>query len=161
MAHREGVDVEQPRVQRIAGVVAAVVVAVLVAVWSGAAVAEDGAKVRFDVMVSRISNEPGSVDARASRLDAKLRGEFRYESLAVLQEKQISVALNDLASMELPNGKKLQLRPLSVSDRGVLVAVNVEGAVQSDMQIPNGHLVAIGAGRFEDGKLVISIEASY
>jgi len=41
------------------------------------------------------------------------------------------------------------------------VAVSVEGSVQSDMQIPNGHLVAIGAGRYEDGKLVISLEPHF
>jgi len=51
--------------------------------------------------------------------------------------------------------------PLSISERGVLVAVNVEGSVQSDMQVPNGHLVAIGAGRFEGGKLVISVEPHF
>jgi hypothetical protein len=155
--------VERHRVGLIRGAVWvwAALVVTFVSLGSVAATAADGDTVHFDVMVSRISNEPGTVDARASRLDATLRDEFRYESLAVLQEKRITVAINDLASMKLPNGKELQLRPLSLSDRGVLVAVNVEGAVQSDMQIPNGHLVAIGAGRFEAGKLVISIEASY
>jgi len=56
---------------------------------------------------------------------------------------------------------ELQLRPLSLSDRGVLMAVTVRGSVQSDMQIPNGHLVAIGAGQFEGGKLVISLEPHF
>ncbi|MBW2288673.1 MAG: hypothetical protein JRG90_12715 [Deltaproteobacteria bacterium] len=63
--------------------------------------------------------------------------------------------------MELPNGKKLELRPLSLSDRGVLVAVNVEGSVQSDMQVPSGHLIAIVAGRFEGGRLMISFEPHF
>ena len=139
---------------------AAVVVAV---VWllPGVAAAEGAEKVALDVMVSQISQQPGSVDPRAERIDAKLRGEFRYESLRVLQEERLELELNELASLELPNGHELQLRPLSISDRGVLVAVNVEGSVQTDMQIPNGHLVAIGAGRYQDGKLVISIEPHF
>jgi hypothetical protein len=129
-------------------------------VLSGAA-AQGADEIAIDVMVSRISQEAGEIDARAARLDKKLRDDFRYESLKVLKEKQLSLALNELATVELPNDKKLQLRLLSISERGVLVAVNVEGSVQSDMQIPNGHLVAIGAGRFEGGRLVISLEPKF
>jgi len=139
----------------------AAVAAILVLGLPGIAAAQDAREIRFDVMVSRISQQPGEVDPRASRLDTKLRGDFRYESLKVLKEKRLSIELNELATLALPNGKKLELRPLSISDRGVLVAVGVEGSVQSDMQIPNGHLIAIGAGRFEGGRLVISFEPHF
>ena len=125
------------------------------------AAAQGAELIAVDVMVSQISQQSCAVDPRAQRLDAKLRGEFRYECLKVLKQQRLSVALNELASVALPNGRDLQLRPLSISDRGVLMAVNVEGSVQSDMQIPNGHLVAIGAGRYEDGKLVISLEPHF
>jgi len=126
-----------------------------------AAQAQEGGQIRVDVMVCQISQAPGAIDPRASRLDAKLRNEFRYESLRVVEQRRLSLALNQLASVALPNGHQLQLRPLSLSDRGVLMAVTVEGSVQSDMQIPNGHLVAIGAGRLDDGKLVISLEPHF
>jgi hypothetical protein len=126
-----------------------------------AAAAQDAETIAVDVMVSHISQQPCAVDPRAKRLDAKLRGEFRYECLKVLEQERLTVALNELASVALPNGRQLQLRPLSLSKRGVLISVNVEGAVQTDMQIPNGHLVAIGAGRYEDGKLVISLEPHF
>ena len=139
----------------------AALVAGLVWIVPVVAAAQDAERIAVDVMVSRISQQPCAVDPRAQRLDAELRGEFRYECLKVLQQERLSVALNELASFALPNGRDLQLRPLSISDRGVLVAVNVEGSVQSDMQIPNGHLVAIGAGRYEDGKLVISLEPHF
>jgi len=123
--------------------------------------AQQARSIDVDVMVCRISQEPGPVDPRARRLDAQLRGEFRYESLRVLQQKRLSLPLNELGRLSLPNGSELQLRPLSLSDRGVLMAVAVEGSVQSDMQIPNGHLVAIGAGPLEGGKLVISLEPHF
>jgi hypothetical protein len=71
------------------------------------------------------------------------------------------MAVNDLKRLDLPDGHELQLRVLSLSNRGALVAVAIEGSVQSDMQIPNGHLVAIGAGRHEGGKLVISLEPHF
>jgi hypothetical protein len=139
----------------------AVVVVILVLGLPGIGAAQGADEIRFDVMVSRISQQPGEVDPRAGRLDAQLRGDFRYESLKVLKQERLSIELNELATVKLPNGKKLELRPLSVSDRGVLVAVNVEDSVQSDMQVPNGHLVAIGAGRFEGGRLVISLEPHF
>lgn len=130
-------------------------------VWVAPATAEDGGPIAVEVMVSHISQQPGEIDSRAKRLDAELRDEFRYESLRVLKKQKLSLALNEVGKVALPNGSELQLRPLSLSDRGVLMAVNVTGSVQSDMQIPNGHLVAIGAGRFEDGKLVISLEPRF
>jgi hypothetical protein len=142
-------------------VVFAALVAGLVWLLPGIGAADDGEAIAVDVMVSLISQQPGDVDPRAKRLDAKLRSEFRYESLSVLKQQRLELAMNELAKVALPNDRELQLRPLSISDRGVLLAVTVEGSVQSDMRIPNGHLVAIGAGRHEDGKLVISLEPHF
>lgn len=142
------------------GIIAASIMSV---VWllagAGAALADE--PIEMDVMVSHISQQAGDVDPRAKRLDAKLRGEFRYESLRVLSQQRLSMDLNDLTRMDLPDGHELQLRVLSISDRGALVAVTIEGSVETDLQIPNGHLVAIGAGRHEDGKLVISLEPHF
>jgi len=152
---------EEGNVRGRSGIIAASVV--MSGVWLlasvGVALADD--PIEMDVMVSHISQQPGDVDPRAKRLDAKLRREFRYESLRVLKQRRFSMALNDLKRMGLPDGHELQIRLLSLSDRGALVAVTVEGSVQSDMQIPNGHLVAIGAGRHQDGKLVISLEPHF
>jgi len=147
-------------VGRLSATIAALAV-VLTWLQPGTAAAQGGGAIGVDVMVSRISQQPCAADPRAKRLDAELRREFRYECLKVLKQQHLSVALNELASVALPNGRELQLRPLSISERGVLMAVNVEGSVQMDTQIPNGHLVAIGAGRYEDGKLVISLEPHF
>jgi hypothetical protein len=43
----------------------------------------------------------------------------------------------------------------------VLLALTVQGTLRTDMRVPNGHLVVIGAERFEDGKLVISLKPSW
>jgi hypothetical protein len=115
----------------------------------------------MEVMVSHISDRPGEIDARASKLDRKLRQEFRYKSLRVLQSRRLSLELDEVGSLNLPNGKYLRVRPLQVSDRGVLTAVSVEGTLETDLRIRNGHLVVIGAGRHDDGKLVISLEPHF
>ena len=41
------------------------------------------------------------------------------------------------------------------------MAVDVEGGVKMDARVRDGHMVVIDGGRFEDGKLVISIEPDY
>ena len=112
-------------------------------------------------MVSQISNRAGEIDPRARELHAKLRDQLRYESLRVLQQRRLDLAMNQLGSMELPDGRSLELRPLNLGPRGVLMAVSVEDTVETDMRLPNRHLVVIGGDRFEDGKLVISLEARY
>jgi hypothetical protein len=43
----------------------------------------------------------------------------------------------------------------------VLLGVTVKGSLQTDLRIPNGHLVVIGAEGYQDGKLVISLEPSW
>ena len=124
----------------------------------GSATAQDAQRVGVDVLVSHISDGPGEIDPRAGRLDAKLREQFRYGSLAVLESRRFDLAIDQVASMKLANGRKFRLRPLHLGDSGVLLAVSVEGTVETDLRVRNGHLVVIGAEKYRDGKLVISLE---
>jgi hypothetical protein len=133
-------------------------VAAGLALAAGAARAQAPASVDVEVMVSQISDSPGAIDPRAGKLDASLQREFRYGSLKVLQSQRLHLALDQVGSLPLPNGSTLRVRPLQVDDRGVLLAVAVPGAVQTDLRVQNGKMVVIGAGRYEDGKLVISFE---
>jgi hypothetical protein len=112
-------------------------------------------------MVIQLSQQPGPIDARAQRLHEKLHAQFRYESLRVLQRERLSLAVDELASLQLPNGRTFRLRPLNLGESSVLLAVSVEGTLQTDMRIGNHKIVAIRAGRFEDGSLVISLEPDF
>ncbi len=117
----------------------------------------DPAPIRFDVTVSQISEEPGPVDPRAAELDERLRREFRYESLRVLDEQRMELGIDDVGRVDLPNGKRLQLKPLLLDAKGVLLSVDLQGTMRGDLRVKNGHVVVIGAQRFGDGKLVISL----
>ncbi len=134
-----------------------------IALILGAALAraQDAERIEVVVMVSQISNKPGAVDPRARDLHAKLRDQLRYESLRVLQQRRLDLAMNQLGHVELPDGRSLELRPLNWDERGVLMAVSVEDTVETDMRLPNRHLVVIGGDSYGDGKLVISLEARY
>jgi len=146
-----------PRGESVVKWCSAWIVAALWLVLAGGAAAQQG-PIQVEVMVSQISEEPGEIDPRAKKLDQKLRGEFRYESLEVLTTRKLSLAANEVGSVGLPDGKKARVRPLQIDGNSVLLAVEVEGTVSTDVRVNNGHLVVIGAGRHEGGKLVISLE---
>jgi hypothetical protein len=117
--------------------------------------------IRLEVMVSQISDEPGPVDARASRLDAQLRQQFRYQSLRVVDTHTLDLALDQVGNVALPGGSTLRLKPILRDARGALVAVDLPGVIQMDMRVRNGQLVVLGAQRYGDGKLVISLEPRF
>jgi hypothetical protein len=124
------------------------------------ALAADG-RTDVRVMVSRISDTPCSADERAAELDRSLREQFRYECLEVLSTTRLSLELDQVGTVSLPTGKLLRVRPLDLGSHGVLLAVGVEGVVDTDLRVRSGHLVAIGAGSHGGGKLVISLEPSF
>jgi len=136
------------------------VLALVLGVGTGAAKAQEQ-RIDVELMVSHVSSAAGEIDPRGRKLDQKLQGQFRYESLRVLQVRQLRLALNEVGRVELPNGKSVRVQPLQLSGGGVLLAVDVEGAARMDLKVRNGHLVVIGAERYEDGKLVISLEPSW
>lgn len=117
--------------------------------------------IRLEVMVSQISDEPGPIDARASRLDAQLRQQFRYQSLRVVDTQTLDLALDQTGSVSLPGGTTLRLKPIVRDARGALVAVDLPGVIQMDMRVRSGQLVVLGAQRYGDGKLVISLEPRF
>jgi hypothetical protein len=120
--------------------------------------AEAAGPIDVQVLVCHAAPAAGGVDAACRELDAKIGAQFRYESLKKLQTRVLELALNEVGSVRLPNGKSLKVRPLQVDDGGVLLAVDVEGAVRTDVKVANGNLVVIGADAYKDGKLVISLE---
>ena len=131
--------------------------ALVLGVGAGAAQAQEQ-RIDVELMVSHVSNAAGEIDPRGRKLHRKLQDQFRYESLRVLQIRRLRLALDEVASVGLPNGKSVRVRPLQLSGGGVLMTVDVEGAARMDLKIRKGHLVVIGAERYQDGKLVISLE---
>lgn len=117
--------------------------------------------IELEVLVSQISDRPGAIDPRGEKVHRELQGRFRYESLKVLVQRHLRLALDEVGSVALPNGKALRVRPNDVGKSGVLLAVSVEGALDTDLRVQSGHLVVVGAGRYEDGTLVISLEPSF
>lgn len=117
--------------------------------------------IRFLMMVSHLSPEPGPIDPRGAELHRRLRNEIRYESLQVLEERRLDLAMDEIGTMQLPTGRRLRVRPMDVGKQGVLVAVDVEGSMKTDLRVPNHKFVVIGGQPYEGGRLVITLEPDY
>jgi hypothetical protein len=129
---------------------------------AGPAAAQEGPRrIALEVLVAHISEQAGGIDPRGGDLHRTLSGQFRYETLRVLDQRSLDLPLGSVQSVDLPNGRRLNVRGFQLSSKGVLLGVTVTGSLQTDLRIPNGHLVVIGAERFEDGKLVISLRPSW
>jgi hypothetical protein len=119
-------------------------------------------EVRATLMVTHLSNREGGVDPRARKLDERLRRQnIRYPSARVLDVRNTVLEIDRVETIALPDGRSAHLQPIHVGDEGVLLAVDVEDAVKMDVRVRDGRMVVIDGGRFEDGKLVISIEPVY
>jgi hypothetical protein len=118
--------------------------------------------VHATLMVTYLSNREGGIDPRARKLDERLRRQnIRYPSARVLESRNATLEIDRVETIALPDGRVARLQPIHVGDDGVLLAVDVEDAVKMDVRVREGRRVVIDGGRFEDGKLVISIEPTY
>ena len=136
--------------------------ALLVVAAGAAAQGADAPKrVELEVLVAYLSDEPGGVDPRAAEIDRRLAGQFRYTTLRVLDERRLPLSLGAVETLELPNGRLLNVRAFQLASRGVLLGVTVTGSLQTDLRVPNGHLVVIGTERYLSGQLVISLRPKW
>jgi len=113
----------------------------------------------IEVMVSKISEEEGEIDPRGAKLHKELQ-KYRHESLEVLKIETLRLGIDDVRTVELPNGTPLTVRPLQLTDRGLLLAATA-GTVQTDLKLRNGHLVVIRVAPYQNGDLVVSFETRW
>ena len=116
-------------------------------------------RLHFEVTVLHASPSPGGIDPGAERFDRLLRDTVRYESLRVVKSKQRRVKLNEIEKIELPTGRDFRFRPIDAGDRGVLVSVDWRKAARGDFRLPRGKPLILGGQPYEDGQLVVILEA--
>lgn len=117
--------------------------------------------VGLSVTVSHASPTPGPIDPGAAEIHRQLRQEFRYESLHVIERRHVILRMQELSAISLPSGKVVQLRPMSLTPSGVLIAVEIDGSLQTDLRVPNRKQVVIGVERYQDGKLILTLQPDY
>jgi hypothetical protein len=118
-----------------------------------------GKSIQMRMMVTRLSNDGRGVDPKAKELESKLSSQgIRYDSAEVLQKKRLKLGVDEVRTIDLPNGRKARVRPLHQDADGVLMAVDVEGSSKADVRAKPNHTVIFSAGPYQDGKLVLSLE---
>jgi len=132
--------------------------AAAVLLLDGSAAAQAVRRVGLSLMVSHASQRPGPIDPAAEWLDRSLRNEFRYQSLHVIEVRHLDLRLQEIGGVVLPTGKHVSIRPLHVGDGGLLIAVDIEGTLQTDLRVANRNPVVIGVERYQDGRLIVSLQ---
>jgi hypothetical protein len=116
-------------------------------------------RLHFEVTVLHASSSPGGVGPGAERFDRLLRETVRYESLRVVKAKARRVGLNEIERVALPTGQDFRFRPIDAGDRGVLVAIDWRRTARGDFRLPRGKPLILGGQPYEDGQLVVILEA--
>lgn len=131
----------------------------LILAWP--AIAQEAKKVGLHLMVLHASESPGPIDPEAASLHRRLRRDFRYQSLHVMQRRSMRLQISESREVDLPSGSHLRMRPIRLEPQGLLMQVNVEGRLDMRLRLVRRQPVVIGVGSFRDGKLVISLESDY
>lgn len=138
-------------------------VAVLVAVLACAGTAHAQATQRIGLLltISHATQTPGPVDPESAEIHKRLQQEFLYQGLRVIERRHIDLALQEIGGVVLPSGKRVSLRPMSLSPTGVLIAVEVPGTLETDVRVANHQHVVIGLERYQNGKLILTLQPDY
>jgi len=120
--------------------------------------AGSGRRVGLDLTVSHASLQPGPIDPEAERLHQSLRDDFRYQSLRIIERRRLDLRTGEIGGLELPTGKRVRVRPLHMGTGGVLLAIDIENTLQTDMRVPDRKPVVIGVDRYDDGKLILTLQ---
>lgn len=128
---------------------------------SGAFAEDEVRKVSLRVTVTHLSKGDGGVDPGAQALVGALRNQnIEYPEARVVREVKVDLAPGDAKSVSIGEGRKAHLQLMQADKNGALVAVEIEGGVQVDARVGRGKRpLVLDAGKFGDGKRVISIEA--
>lgn len=133
----------------------------LVGLLAAPAAAQEVEWIRLKLMVTHASQAPGPIDPSAEDLHKQLHKDFRYQSLRVLQSESLRLSMNEIGQLRLPNGRWVRVRPLNRAGSRLLLAVEVEGALATDLRLRNHRKVSIGSHRYKDGTLVITFEPDF
>ena len=134
-------------------------VAVLLAV--APALADDVEKIQVRVTVTDLTDADAGVDPKAEGLLGALRDQnIKYRSARVVREIEADLAAGESESIEIGKGRRAHLQVMQVDDRGALVAVDLDGGVKADVRVDRGgRPFVVDAGKIEDGKRLVQIEA--
>ncbi len=131
------------------------------ALAAGSAPAQETREIGVQLLVIHVSQEPGPIDPGAAKLHKRLQKDFRYKSLRVVQRRQLRMPMHETRKVDLPTGRALRLRALSLDQKGLLMAVEMQDRLDTRLMLKPRKPVVIGGEDYQGGKLFIAIESDY
>ena len=125
------------------------------------AVAQEARAASLRLVVLHAAPGPGGVGPEARPFHEQLRRDFKYQSLRVLTQHRRRLVLNRQERVMLPTGSEFRIRAMEIGERGLLLAVEVPGRVNTQLRVPKRRRVLIAPESYQGGKLIISIESDY
>jgi len=123
--------------------------------------AEPPSPVNIEIMVGYVSAQPGPIDPRLAGLSSMLGREFKFQTMRVVEIRQLSLPLRQMGQVDMPSGHWVSVEPEEITDRGVRMGVEVQGMLRTHLHIPSGNQVVIGAYSYEQGRLVVRLVPTY
>lgn len=126
---------------------------------AGAAGAQGTTEVGVQLTVLHASPKPGPPpDANVAPFDKQLRGQFRYQSLRIMERSQLRMSLLEMRKVRLPLGNELRVQPIQRDPEGLLTELAMPGRLDTRVLLQRSRPVMIRAGAYEGGSLIIAIE---
>ncbi len=126
------------------------------------AVAND--QVLTHIKVIHASTSSNQIDANLKNISSELQSVFKYTSYRLLNEKSMSLKIDQKGQVDLPGKRTLTLVPLKIDSKGIQYQINIQKdkreIFQTNAKIRNNRSLTIGGPQFKEGVLIFNISGS-
>ncbi len=109
----------------------------------------------------RIQQTESELDERVSGIEAQLRGRAVYDEIHFLERHRMVLAPDEDGILRLPTGHAFRAHLDKVDERGAVMVVEVEDRLRTGVNVASGRPLVLIVAPYQDGDLVISVEAYY
>ena len=136
--------------------IAGLVLGLLVMGWPALASAESHIEIK---LIKATTSEKPSVAEELKELARTFKRFPGFNTFALAAEDKMSLKLGEVASMDAPGGKKIQVTYRGVSKGFVKLRFKL-GELEMNVRVHNGGVFFHGGYKHDDGRLIVSVRAT-
>ena len=113
--------------------------------------------VSVEVQVAFASNQSaeGQIDPACAELQSRLP--MPFSTLQMLTRERLKLTFGEVGRMRLPSGRQMELVPISVVRNHLHVHFQMEGLVNTRLQMRSGVPVIVGGESYEGGQIILML----
>jgi hypothetical protein len=117
----------------------------------------DAVPISVEVQVAFASNqrEEGHIDPACADLQDRLP--MRFSTLEMLTRERLKLTFGEVGRMRLPTGRQMDLVPISVVRNHLHVHFQMQGLVNTRLQMRSGVPVIVGGESHEGGQIIVML----